>query len=175
MIDTEENLFGRKEAANFLEISTRTLDRHVKSGRMNPVRKNGMLFFHKSDLLHLKSTDEIQNPHIVSIASHSQHTASDASSINKYKILWEATKENLAEKEKLLLTLHHQVGYLESELKNSVPLLESKNSQMEVEQTVTFLKNKLHQTRIGKALFMVLFFLSLTACFIILLTLQRGS
>lgn len=45
----------REEAARILEISTRTLDRYVKSGKIRAKRKGKIVYIHDDDLMNLRN------------------------------------------------------------------------------------------------------------------------
>ena len=45
----------RDEAALILEVSTRTLDRYVKSGKIRAKRKGKMVYVHDEDLMMLRN------------------------------------------------------------------------------------------------------------------------
>lgn len=157
------SLFDRNEAAKFLEVSTRTLDRYVQKKKLNPLRKKGKLFFRKEDLEQEKMSQQVHNPHVLSAS-----TSDDTEAETKYKILWEESKEQLQQKERLLLELNHRLGFLEAELRHSVPLLESQNNEQQLEETLLLQKEKIlvlkrnaAKQRIGKFLFLALFLITL--------------
>ncbi len=51
----------------------------------------------------------------------------------KYKILYESSKSDIENRDKLLRNMHYQLGVLETESKNAIPLLEAETDKREWE------------------------------------------
>lgn len=176
-MSTTTSLLGRKEAADFLDISTRTLDRYVKDGKVNFQKKKGKILFAKEDLAHLNSKTQAHHLHVVSSVDPSPRQDLVQSAPQKYKILWEQAQNEIKEKETMLLEMNRRLGYVEAELKNSVPLLESQNSEQYLqkklettEQELKTISRKLHNAKIGKNVLLFLFLFVTTGGFLMFLT-----
>jgi hypothetical protein len=173
----EVKLLNRTDAAEFLEISTRTLDRYVQNGKLSPLRKKGQLYFREEDLVQIKGGGG-HTPHIMTSSpagSAEARTTVPAvgnfpAETEKYKVLWEAARAEVHEKNELLMGLHQRLGFLESELKNSVPLLTSQTHVQDMEKTISNLRRKVHEAKVGKMLFIALFLLSLLGSFALILS-----
>ncbi len=155
-----QNLIGRHEAAEILEVSTRTLDRYVKGKKLNSVRKKGRIFFRMGDVQAFQKSRNAHNLHVLPATSDEEIYESP----QKYKILLKETKKELEKKDVLLMQLHQKLGFLESELRHSVPLLESRNAQKDLqsilgeqEDEIQHLQSKVHSLQVRKFLFFVIF------------------
>jgi hypothetical protein len=132
----------REEAALLLEISTRTLDRYVKGGKIRAKRKGKIVYIHDEDIAMMRSEDpELVRP----TDSQRKNTGwsespeivifdepSNAGSFSRkpttvdYRDLYEDSLRKIAEKDHIIQDLSYRAGHAESELKNSVSLIEFK-------------------------------------------------
>jgi len=165
-MSSSEKLLDRSQAAAYLSVSTRTLDRYVQGKNVNTIRRKGKIFFSVAELSAFKNRRESYSPHVVGKPSEKalekieEHT-------EKYKILWEAARKELEGKEKILFELHRRLGFLEAELKNSVPLLLSQNSEQilqekisEKEKVLNLMRGKLRAAMLTRFLLLALLLLS---------------
>lgn len=132
----------RDEAALILEVSTRTLDRYVKSGKIRAKRKGKMVYVHDGDLMMLRNgepelvrpTDSSRRNSVVSDTSDIvffDETAGASWFTRKptmvdYRDLYEEMLRKLEEKDRIIQDLSYRTGQAESELKNSVSMIEYK-------------------------------------------------
>lgn len=135
----------REEAALMLEVSTRTLDRYVKSGKIRAKRKGKMVYIHDDDLATLRNgepelvrpTDSVRRASVKSDISDApdmvifdEPTAGAGFSrkpvMVDYRDLYEETLRKIAEKDRVIQDLSYRAGHAESELKNSVSMIEYK-------------------------------------------------
>lgn len=148
--DQKQYNLDRKAASKLLKISTRTLDRHVKTKKVPAKVIGGRIWFSKADLADYRAEkdniviidsvdmstpemsidNEVDNVDNVRQGSvYIDDKASGKSSRKErnedvFKKLFEELKEELKEKQERLEMANYRVGQLENQLRNTVPLLE---------------------------------------------------
>lgn len=160
----------REEAAQILEISTRTLDRYVKSGKIRAKRKGKIVYIHDDDLEMQKNgepelvrpTDRIRKgsaestsseyPDIVIFDEPTSNGFSRKPVMVDYRDLYEETLRKVAEKDRIIQDLSYRTGQAESELKNSVSMIEYKKQTFLLESAKAKTEDdvKLAQTEVLK-------------------------
>lgn len=132
----------REEAALILEVSTRTLDRYVKSGKIRAKRKGKMVFIHDDDLMMLRNGEpELVRPTDASRKNTFKNETPDVVIFDEpmssggfsrkpvmvdYRDLYEEVLRKVEEKDRIIQDLSYRTGQAESELKNSVTMIEYK-------------------------------------------------
>ncbi len=162
---SEEKLFTRQEAARFLRVSTRTIDRYIADQRISVVKDQGRSLLRKTELL------ELQGPVVGQVVSALVPQEDEEHS--KYKVLYEDAKEQIEKRDELLRHMHYQLGKMEVEAKNTVPMLEAQNKQQKLEQEVhtlqsenSILKTDLQSAKTGRVVFFSIAFLSFILLFL---------
>jgi excisionase family DNA binding protein len=141
----------REEAAQFLEISTRTLDRYVKSWKIRSKRIGKIVYVHEEDVLgfkhgdpelirptdsvHKKSSAFVQDPELIIYDSSESNRNKDTSV--SYKELYQDVLIKVQEKDKVIQELSYRAGQAEAELKNSVSMIEHKKQTFLLESART--------------------------------------
>lgn len=179
--DQKQYNLDRKAASKLLKISTRTLDRHVKSKKVPAKVIGGRIWFSRGDLDDYRAKKE----DIVIIDSIDMSTSrmsiddmvdnidttrqdsvyiEDKASIKTqkkergddvFKKLFEELKEELREKQERLEMANYRVGQLENQLRNTVPLLEynrETNEKKKIEQELTEKLGKAEDFAAGKSI-----------------------
>lgn len=138
----------RTEAAAALEISTRTLDRYVKSGKLRSKKAGKKVYIHDGDLERIKHelsrgfeeetdaplSERIEftaggdSPEIVFFEDGSDSGFKRRPLLVDYRELFETSQKSIEEKDRVIRELSFRVGQAEAELKNSVSLLEHKKT-----------------------------------------------
>ena len=139
----------RESAALTLEVSTRTLDRYVKSGRIRAKRKGKVLLLSDEDIATVKTgepelvrpTDSVRRPsqrnndddvhetppEVVIFDETPVSTGFTRKRIQAdYRDLYEESMRKIADKDRIIQDLSYRAGHAESELKNSVSMIEYK-------------------------------------------------
>lgn len=148
----------RIAAAENLAISTRTLDRYVKAGKIRSKKVGKKVFLHDGDLDILRNelgreVDDAARqedlPHAFKITDESAEIVffDDAAAketgfrrkpvIVDYQDLFEDAQKRVDEKERVIRELSFRVGQAEAELKNSVSLIEFKKTSYLLEAVKT--------------------------------------
>ncbi len=191
----EYNL-DRKAASRLLNVSIRTLDRYVRSRKLSTKVVDGRIWIDKADVVKLKAEkeapvlvekislststmsidDDMGNMDTVEMVDHDDvHSHPKLSTPRErdgdvYKNLYDQMKLELNEKQERLEMANYRVGQLESQVRNSIPMLEyhRQNQDREkqenvlksqIEDSLTKLKrlvNELKYEKLSKRLFLVI-------------------
>lgn len=146
------NVIDRKQAADMLNVSIRTIDRYIQKGTLQKEEINGRIFLHTRDLKPLLDQKKLQNKYLSELNSAENEKQSQRDSEQNYpqneypkqgsqpveatfseenlqnndiyKNLYEELQLELKTKQERLEGANYRVGQLEGLLKESVPLLD---------------------------------------------------
>lgn len=165
----------REWAATLLGVSTRSIDRYIKSNKIRSRKLGKKLYLHDEDIERLRAGGiqedfvimagdssqyaDVQDEAVVTLHSNPKHTMRD---MVNYRDLYDQANEKIAVKDKMIQELSYRLGQAETELKNTISLseykkatflLESAKSQGEEEKNhmiekVSFLENSLKREHI---------------------------
>jgi hypothetical protein len=136
----------RKTASRMLNVSIRTIDRYLSSGRLESIKNNGRIWISKADVLSLSHQQSFdgqdttrQHRHVDNIADRVRETIvlepdvmaeiKETSNVDTFKDLYEKTQNELTEKQSLLDQATYRIAQLEAQIENMVPMLEFKKQQ----------------------------------------------
>jgi DNA-binding transcriptional MerR regulator len=155
-------VIDRKQAADLLNVSIRTIDRYIQRGTLTKEEINGRIFIKVQDVKPLVEKKKLQEKYLSEIESlepqsepqssrsttagdfpeaietsyageGSKFTSGEEDS-GIYKKLYEETQEELKNKQERLEGANYRVGQLEGLLKESVPLLEYRKALAQEQQ-----------------------------------------
>jgi len=144
----------RKEASDFLEVSLRTIDRYIRSGKLSHRKVGYNIYLSMRELeqfkkmrvqqvedviIHENGFEEIEESVTF---EHTQQSNDGNFETLVYKNLYESSRKELSEKQKEVEFLQYKLGKMEIELGNALPLLEYQKSQKEAEQEIDKLEVK---------------------------------
>jgi len=142
---------AREEAADILGVSTRTLDRYTKSGKLRTkLSPSRNILIHEKDLEKLSSKPIPKK--ITAKKKSAPQSAAEAETVEVetenveekvFRDLYEEASKDLKQKQEKLEAASFRVGQLEAQLKSSVPLLEHKQREQEMLGENSRLKEKL--------------------------------
>mgnify|MGYP000935164792 FL=1 len=127
----------RTEAARRLSVSSRTVDRHISAGRIATKRIGKKTFLEEDDVeLLLKTLPERGDDTIVILGSEPHDTPEIITrerSVSREKApdfasLYGDAQIIIAKKDEIIQELSYKLGKSETELKNSIPLIEYKKT-----------------------------------------------
>ena len=165
MPDDNVYTIGRDEAAKRISVSTRTLDRWIRSGKLLYKNTGRAVFVHAGDfdLLLKQHGRAFTGGHTQHDTTHTTeahtneptHIGTSANTDSIFRQLFEEASQEIKTKQEKLEAAGFRVGQLENQLKNSVPLIEYKQKEEELRQKEEVarqenleLKNKLSIERI---------------------------
>jgi excisionase family DNA binding protein len=147
------NLFtiSREEAASQLGMSTRTLDRWLKSGKLKSKTDGRTVWISEKSLAEaVKKVGKKQSIKSQS-APAERLEASFTMPVSEEKVfqkLYEETASELKAKQEKLEAAGFRVGQLEAQLQNSVPLLEYRQREEELRIAAEQAKDKLNSLKL---------------------------
>ncbi len=131
----------RYEGAKLLNCSTRTIDRHISAGKIRSKRIGKKVFLHSEDIRIIQNWG-IQEDYIVLdsdgnslLASNEEPAFVRRPVIVDYKQLFDDAQKSLERKDTLIQELSYRIGQAESELKNSISMIEYKKATMLLESS----------------------------------------
>lgn len=178
--------FDREQAADELAVSTRTLDRYVKSGKIRTKRIGKKIFLNDDDIRSIKNeSPEIVRPTDTKVSDEIVFFDEEVPQTNfrkkpvmiDYRDLYEDALRRMAEKDRVIQDLSYRAGHAESELKHSISLaeykkttflLESAKSKTEEEKQVFETKVSELQTAVKKERSLVYVLLSLVTLLLLM-------
>ncbi len=136
-------MISRKEAAERLKISIRTLDRHIRRGVFDIERSNRNIWISQPSFeRYYQETNPKSEPltdtisEVETIATTAEKTPLtphghdyDLGPANIYKNFYDQLKEKYDEQVKRLEGAHYRVGQLEAQVKSMVPMIEFKKER----------------------------------------------
>ncbi len=150
----------REDAAQLLEISTRTLDRYVQRKIIKAHRRGKRTMFLRADVDALANTYSAQ-PHIV--GNNLELPAEQNPQLAALISLAQEMHGEIGKKNQEISELNFQLGKYQEIAKNSIPLLESRQQQADTAEQIYVLKSNLQKARFGRHVFVALFGLSIGA------------
>lgn len=137
----------REQAADMLNISTRSIDRYIKAWKLRSKKDWKIVYIHWSDIdnflnpsskqeiiiNHWTQKEEVNSTDIVLWAENSSTT---------FKI-YEDLKEQIREKDEEIKNLNFQIWKMEEVVKNSISMVEFKKTQFLLEESKNSLSTDL--------------------------------
>lgn len=183
-------VIDRVEAARRLSVSTRTVDRYIQMWRIQTKRIGKKMFLDEDDVEIIRKTaPEWEEDYIVLEKSDISHEIVSRSSrelqtrdenIPDFSLLFEDAQKSLARKDEIIQDLSYRLWKAETELKNSIPLVEYKKATFLLESAktrtdadTTILQNKIDilekdaKTRTSYMYGITLFFILMLVLFVL--------
>lgn len=166
----------RKEAAEYLGVSERTVDRYVRAGKLNCHKSGHHVYLSRAELSVFKSTlsERVDVEEISVVETKKEETVQAKKEVKEmsvsptldlssnvmkdvenqiFKGLYEETRQELEKKHREVEALHYRLGKIEYEIQNTIPLLEysKEKDTLEVENKVlkeetTMVKDQLQRS-----------------------------
>jgi len=169
-----ENTYSidRKGASKLLKVSIRTIDRYIKSKKLSVQIINGRVWLNRKEIAEFKgemmrpvsvdkimvstsdlsiddNVDKVDNVEIIDQEKKEKTSSKineNAISNEIYKKLYFDAKEELNEKQERLEIANYRVGQLESQIRNSIPLLEYHRENYERKKIEEEFANKINES-----------------------------
>ena len=172
----------REVAAKSLHISTRTIDRYIKSGKLSYKKIANKVLLAKEEVVELKqefaTLHQELNTEIVNQSSHTQETANqnhpttttlrnkdefeDAidQKVEKFFLIFKEKEKMLEEKNKVIFVLQQRVSELESKIQHMIALPDYNKEKQEaiiekqkLEEKIGQLKNMIKSEKLKNLIF----------------------
>lgn len=173
----------RESASKILDISTRTIDRYIRSGKIRSVKKWKKIFLNNQDIEILKNWWIQEDYEIISPKEKNDtwFTIKALDNSKNYRSLYEDSIKIVEKKDEIIKDLSYRLGRAEVELKNSIPileykkttfLLESSNNKTEEEKkelnnSIESLKDKIRNQELINIVLVWLFSIMLIVIFLV--------
>ncbi|NDK08558.1 excisionase family DNA-binding protein [Candidatus Gracilibacteria bacterium] len=150
----------RKEAADLLNISTRSVDRYIKSGKIRTKKDGKVVCVNEEDISRLKNNgDSIQEVILPSKKENNtnndsdfvtDYIPSDSKSLSVLDNIYDDLKKEIIKKDSVIQDLSIKLGRAEEMAKNSISLIEFKKSQFLLEEGKEFLSQEITDLKTEK-------------------------
>ena len=196
---TKQYNLDRKGASRLLKVSIRTLDRYIRGKKLSTRLEDGRIWLDRNEIVNFRTRQsrqarvdnvDMSTPHL-SIDNDVDNVDSQVDKVDTvklmgskrprsgkqtiYKKLYEELKGEINEKQARLEIANYRVGQLESQVKNSIPLLEYHRESYEKKQKqevltkelktstsiIQKLKIELRFSRFSKKVFIILLLVTL--------------
>ncbi|MCD5385253.1 helix-turn-helix domain-containing protein [Candidatus Gracilibacteria bacterium] len=137
--------YTRQEVADKMGISTRSVDRYIKAGKLRAKKEGKVVYIKGSDVENLmgngvKKQEVIVEPKIVENFNKTEEkniVKNDENVSGTLGLIYKDLKKELIKKDEIIQNLSMRVGKAEEIAKNSVSLLDFKKSQYLLEESKT--------------------------------------
>ncbi len=143
----------REQAAARLGVSSRTIDRHIQAGRIRTRRIGKKMFLEDDDVELIRNMDparreedyviimdddkKIPTHEIVQPSKGLQSIDNNSAAITELVRLYEETRSIIARKDETIQDLSYKLGKTETELKNTIPLVDYNKATFLLESAKT--------------------------------------
>jgi hypothetical protein len=131
----------RYEGAKILECSTRTIDRYISAGKIRSKRVGKKVFLHDDDIRIIQNGG-IQEDYVVLDSEgqimtngHEDSSFTRRPIMVDYKQLFDDAQKSIDRKDIIIQELSYRAWQAESELKNSISMIEYKKATMLLESS----------------------------------------
>ena len=175
----------RESAAQVLGISTRTIDRYIRSGKLSYKKVANKVLLERNEInwlkedfsaLHQELNTEIvnqwssQSSSSTALAKNSEIEAVIDQKIEKFFLIFKEKEKILEEKNKIIFVLQQRVGELETKIQNMIALPDYTREKQEAMIEKQKLEAKIDQLRnaIKNEKIKNLIFIGLTVIFVVI-------
>ena len=148
---------SRQDVADKLGISTRSVDRYVKSGKLRSKKEGKTIFIHTQDVANLAGEYKVQEPEVIipenkkssfqeSVSEKTQSLVDPKTSLALEKIYIDLRQE-IKQKDATIQDLAIKLWQAQEIAKNSVSLVEFKKSQFLLEESKWHMNHELESLR----------------------------
>lgn len=162
----------RKTASKLLGVSVRTIDRHIRTGKLPAYRENGRIWLNKEEVKNFNKIGKIPERQSIDagypVYIHQQQNRKTQEG-DFYKDLYEEAKNALSDYRQKLDQANYRIGQLESQMLHSTSLHKSidrrddylnaesiKRDLIEREKELFILKDIVKRERLSRIVFAVL-------------------
>ena len=143
----------RQEAAKILKVSTRSVDRYIRAGKLRSKKDGKIIYIHKSDIDNLSPGSNNKQEVIITTKEAPQEpvVTMTTNSTGSLERIYVDLREEIKKKDAAIQELSLRVWRAEEIAKNSVTLIDFKKSQFLLEESKTFLNKEVEELKIEKS------------------------
>lgn len=141
----------RQEAADLLKMSTRNIDRYIKSGKIRHKKEGKTILVNSDDVNKMLWWNKINQEIIVNKKEVKEETSKDivvkTENSRQVDFIYTDLKKIIEEKDRKIENLTYTIAKVEENLKNSITMVEFKKSQFLLEQSRESLEKDLEMEK----------------------------
>lgn len=142
----------REDAADILGVTTRSIDRYVKSGKLRSEKDGKVVYINEDDVETIKTggkaKQEVITPNKTEKMTPKSTIKTDSKAVSKeINNIYEDLKWEIKEKDKRISELSFKLGKMEEIAKNSISMIEFKKSQFLLEESKQSIEKELTQAK----------------------------
>lgn len=155
----------RQQAADALSISTRSVDRYIKAGKLRSKKEGKIIYIHNDDIAKISGNESTKKQEVI-MPKNSSYTSRNNANVTEKSVSVERN-ENLASsatlekiyhdmrseiktKDQAIQDLSIKLGQAQEIAKNSVSLIEFKKSQFLLEESKGYLSGEVSDLKTAK-------------------------
>ncbi|QFR38606.1 helix-turn-helix domain-containing protein [Candidatus Gracilibacteria bacterium 28_42_T64] len=142
--------YTRQEVANRLSISTRSVDRYIKAGKLRAKKEGKVVYVKGSDVENILSGSSVKQEVIMPNAPVEENMIqkkSETSSGGGLDMIYKDLRSEIAKKDEIIQNLSINLGRYEEVAKNSVSLIEFKKSQFLLDESRGYLNKEIEDLK----------------------------
>lgn len=142
----------RQEAAEILQISTRSVDRYVKSWKLRAKKEGKIIYIHSEDIASIWGNNQKPQEVIIPNQKEESKTVVESSPVTRndsiaLEKIYADLRAEIQKKDTLIQTLSVQLGEATEIAKNSISLVEYKKSQFLLEESKWYLHKEVARVK----------------------------
>lgn len=141
----------RQEAADLLKMSTRNIDRYIKSGKIRHKKEGKTILVNSDDVNKMLWGNKINQEIIVNKKEEKEESSKDivvkTENSRQVDFIYTDLKKIIEEKDRKIENLTYTLAKVEENLKNSITMVEFKKSQFLLEQSRESLEKDLEMEK----------------------------
>lgn len=142
----------REEASNILNISTRSIDRYIRAGKLRSKKDGKIVYIHADDVNNFSGNTKTKQEVIVGwIPFSSQENLSSSVSFlpqnQNIEKIFDKLREEIFQKDEQIKDMSMKIGKMEEIVKNSISMIEYKKTQFLLEESKNSLAVDLETTK----------------------------
>ncbi|NUJ98227.1 helix-turn-helix domain-containing protein [Candidatus Gracilibacteria bacterium] len=149
----------RQEAADVLNISTRSVDRYIKAGKLRSKKDGKIIYINNNDIESMKNNGLNQEVIIpIKVDKEDREEIIQTKAIQQEKqsekiltTIYEDLRQEIQKKDDIIQTLSLRLGKAEEIAKNSISLMDFKKSQFLLEESKGYLSGEVENLKKEKS------------------------
>lgn len=141
----------REEAANLLNISTRSVDRYIRAWKLRSKKDWKIVYIHQEDINNFLWIWEKKQEVIVSTPKKEEIVSNASTNLVKentnFLAIFENLRQEIRQKDEEIKQMSVKVWKMEEVVKNSISMIEFKKTQFLLEESKNSLSNELDSSK----------------------------
>lgn len=137
---------NRKEAANILNISTRSIDRYIRAWKLRSKKQWKIVYINKNDInniLWISKKQEI----LINKNIENKSISLFKNNNENFLVIFEKLRQEIKHKDEEIKEINIKIWKMEEIIKNSISIIEFKKTQFLLEESKNFLNLELNNIK----------------------------